>query len=129
MAQTYQNWELCLCDDGSDDPELTAAMAELAAADPRIKALALEQNGGISRATNRALEAATGEFVVLLDHDDLLDAEALAEIAVGGDRHRAMSTSSTPTRTSSTSSTGRSSPTSSPTGTPTCCCPTPTWAT
>ncbi len=81
QAQTYRNWELCLCDDGSGDPELTAAMEEFAAADPRIRALALEQNGGISRATNRALEAATGEFVVLLDHDDLLDPEALAELA------------------------------------------------
>ncbi len=80
-AQTYRNWELCLCDDGSDDPELTAAMAELAADDPRIKVMALEQNGGISRATNRALASATGEFVLLLDHDDLLDPEALGEFA------------------------------------------------
>ena len=48
---------------------------------PRIKVLGWSENGGISRATNRALEAATGEFVVLLDHDDTLDPEALAEIA------------------------------------------------
>jgi GT2 family glycosyltransferase len=81
LAQTYRNWELCLCDDGSDDAELTAAMREFAAEDPRIRALALDQNGGISRATNRALAEATGEFVVLLDHDDLLDPEALAEVA------------------------------------------------
>ncbi|MGH3493139.1 MAG: glycosyltransferase family 2 protein, partial [Sciscionella sp.] len=81
VAQTYQNWELCLCDDGSGDPELTAAMDEMAAADPRIRVMALEQNGGISRATNKALAAANGEFVVLLDHDDMLDPEALAEIA------------------------------------------------
>lgn len=81
VDQTYQNWELCLCDDGSGDPELTAAMDEMAAGDPRIRAMALEQNGGISRATNKALAAATGEFVVLLDHDDMLDPEALAEIA------------------------------------------------
>jgi GT2 family glycosyltransferase len=81
LAQTYQDWELCLCDDGSGDPELTAVMQAFAAADPRITALALEQNGGISRATNRAVEAATGEFVVLLDHDDLLEPDALAELA------------------------------------------------
>lgn len=81
VSQTYQNWELCLCDDGSGDAELTSAMEEMAAGDPRIRAMALEQNGGISRATNTALAAATGEFVVLLDHDDLLDPEALAEIA------------------------------------------------
>jgi GT2 family glycosyltransferase len=81
IAQSYQNWELCLCDDGSDDPELTRAMDELAAGDARIKALSMSQNGGISRATNHALAAATGQFVVLLDHDDVLDDTALAEIA------------------------------------------------
>ena len=81
LAQTYQDWELCLCDDGSDDPELTAVMQEYAAQDPRVKALSMEQNGGISRATNMAVEAASGEFVVLLDHDDLLEPEALAELA------------------------------------------------
>ena len=81
LDQTYQRWELCLCDDGSEDPALTAAMTEFATIDPRIKSLALEANGGISAATNRALEAAGGEFIVLLDHDDLLTPDALAEIA------------------------------------------------
>ncbi|MGO8872477.1 MAG: glycosyltransferase family 2 protein [Acidimicrobiales bacterium] len=81
LAQSYSRWELCLCDDGSDDPELAAAMAEFAADDTRIRSSAMEQNGGISRATNKALEAATGEFIVLLDHDDALDPDALAEIA------------------------------------------------
>jgi GT2 family glycosyltransferase len=80
IGQSYRNWELCLCDDGSGDQELTAAMVEFARGDPRIKALALERNGGISRATNRALEAATGEWIVLLDHDDTLEPDALAEI-------------------------------------------------
>jgi GT2 family glycosyltransferase len=81
LAQSYQNWELCLCDDGSDDPALAEALDHLASADVRIKVMALDQNVGISRATNRALEAASGEFVVLLDHDDVLAADALAEIA------------------------------------------------
>ena len=81
VNQSYQRWELCLCDDGSDDPDLTQAIREFADADPRIKALALEENGGISRATNEALQAATGEFIVLLDHDDVLDEDALAEVA------------------------------------------------
>jgi len=81
LAQTYRSWELLLCDDGSDDAEVAEAMRTFAADDPRIKALALEQNGGISRATNRALDEASGQFVVLLDHDDLLDPEALAELA------------------------------------------------
>src|SRR5665213_768557 len=81
MAQTYENWQLCLCDDGSDEPLLTRAMAELAESDPRIVVVALEENGGISRATNRALDEAVGEFVVLLDHDDVLEPSALAELA------------------------------------------------
>ncbi len=81
VNQSYQRWELCLCDDGSGDPDLTQAMREFAEADPRIKVLALEENGGISRATNEALRTATGEFIVLLDHDDVLDVDALAEVA------------------------------------------------
>ncbi len=81
IDQTYQRWELCLCDDGSGQPELRASMEAFAARDSRIKAMALEQNGGISRATNRALAAATGEFVILVDQDDLVEPDALAEIA------------------------------------------------
>jgi glycosyltransferase involved in cell wall biosynthesis len=80
-AQSYQDWQLCLCDDSSQDPQLTQAMAEFAESDPRIIVVALEENGGISRATNRALDEARGEFVVLLDHDDVLDPSALAELA------------------------------------------------
>ena len=87
LDQTYQSWELCLCDDGSDEPELTAAMAEFAAGDDRIKIMAMQENGGISRATNKALQAATGELVVLLDHDDVLTSDALAEIAMVAIEH------------------------------------------
>jgi O-antigen biosynthesis protein len=81
LNQTYQRWELCLCDDGSGDPALSVLMKEFAAEDRRIRIMTLERNGGISRATNAALATATGEFVVLLDHDDVLDREALAELA------------------------------------------------
>lgn len=81
INQTYPHWELCLCDDGSGDPELASVMQAFAATDHRITALALEQNGGISAATNGALAAATGEFIVLMDHDDLMEPDALAELA------------------------------------------------
>jgi O-antigen biosynthesis protein len=81
FAQSYSSWELCLCDDGSEDPELTEAIAEFAATDSRIKVAPPQSNGGISRATNSALRCATGEFTVLLDHDDVLAPGALAEIA------------------------------------------------
>ncbi len=81
QAQTYRDWQLCLCDDGSEDPDLTQVMADLVADDERITVVALAENGGISRATNRALSMARGEFVVLLDHDDVLAPTALSEIA------------------------------------------------
>ena len=81
LEQSYQRWELCLCDDGSEDPGLREAMAEFEAGDPRVKVVAMDVNGGISRATNKALDLASGEFVVLLDHDDVLAGDALAEIA------------------------------------------------
>ena len=88
ISQTYEDWELCLCDDGSGDPDLTEAMEEFAAADQRVEVVALEHNGGISRATNRALEESHGDFVVLLDNDDVLDPEALAEIAAATDANQ-----------------------------------------
>lgn len=81
IDQSYQSWELCLSDDGSGDPHLSEMIAEFASADTRIKAISAQTNGGISRATNRALEKATGEFVVLLDHDDVIEPDCLAEIA------------------------------------------------
>lgn len=81
LEQSYQDWELCLCDDGSDDPELTEHLTALATRDPRIRSLTGGRNGGISRATNRAAAEASGEFVVFLDHDDVLTPGALAEIA------------------------------------------------
>ncbi len=81
VGQSYENWELCLCDDGSSDAELTALLGEFVVSDARIKVMTLEKNGGISQATNRALDAATGEFIVLLDHDDVLETDALAEVA------------------------------------------------
>ena len=80
-AQSYGRWELCLCDDASGDPELSAELSSLSRADPRIKVTALQENGGISQATNAALAMAGGELVALLDHDDTLDPDALAEVA------------------------------------------------
>ncbi len=75
--QTYSNWELLLVDDGSDDAELTAMILELAAQDRRIKLISISANSGISNATNKGLENATGEFVAFFDHDDLLVPAAL----------------------------------------------------
>ncbi len=80
-AQTYSNWELCICDDASGSPELTQYLEELCSADERVKAVTREHNGHISAATNDALELATGNYVGFLDHDDELTPNALFEYA------------------------------------------------
>ena len=78
QAQTYPNWEMCLCDDGSTNKETLAELDRIViAADPRIKVIKLETNSGISAATNAALDQANGEFVAFLDNDDELNPYAL----------------------------------------------------
>ena len=81
LAQTYPNWELCLVDDGSTHPEITAELHRYANADPRIKLTRHPTAGGISTATNTALDNATGDYIALLDHDDTLAPDALQQIA------------------------------------------------
>lgn len=80
-AQTYSKWELCIADDASDDPGVRSILSTYAAGDQRIKVSYLDTNGHISRASNAALELVTGEYVVLLDHDDLLAPHALHRLA------------------------------------------------
>ncbi len=75
--QTYQNWELCLAD-GSEKP--LEEIQKMCDKDSRIKYQFLGENKGISENTNRAIEMATGEFIGLLDHDDLLAMNALYEV-------------------------------------------------
>ena len=89
-AQTYPEWELCLAD-GSDEAhgyvgEYCRRMAEK---DPRIVYKTLEHNGGISENTNACLEMATGEYIALFDHDDLLRENALYEMALAVNREGA----------------------------------------
>ncbi len=80
-AQLYQNWELCIADDASNDPSIAPALERHAAADTRIKLTLREHNGHISACSNSALSLATGEWIALLDHDDLLPEHALAVVA------------------------------------------------
>lgn len=75
--QTYSNWELCLAD-GS--PEPVKYMQEYPKKDKRIKYKIIGENKGISGNTNEALTLATGEYIGLLDHDDLLPIFSLFEI-------------------------------------------------
>lgn len=86
-AQIYPHWELCICDDASPGEAVWTVLREAAAADPRIKVVRRPVNGHISAATNSALGLAAGEFVALMDHDDLLPERALYEVAAVLDRH------------------------------------------
>lgn len=81
LAQIYPFWELCIVDDASTMPYVRPVLEDFAAREPRIKLRFLERNGHISRASNAALELATGEFVGLVDHDDVLTVDALFEVA------------------------------------------------
>ncbi len=80
-SQTFADWELCLIDDGSGDPDIIKALEDHAAGDPRIHLRRREHAGGIATATNAALQLATGEYVALLDHDDTLAPDALQHVA------------------------------------------------
>jgi O-antigen biosynthesis protein len=75
--QTYGGWEHCLVDDGSTEPHVRTMLEAASKADPRVRVRFREQNGGIVDASNDALAMATGELVVLLDHDDELEPQAL----------------------------------------------------
>lgn len=81
-AQLYRNWELCVADDASPSPHVWRVLQAAAAHDPRIKVVRRDANGHISAATNSALKLATGAFVALMDHDDVLPEHALYEVAV-----------------------------------------------
>ena len=87
--QTYPHWQLCVVDDASGDPEVTRIITEFAALHPGKVAFATRaENGHISAASNDALALATGEYVALLDHDDRLYPQALAEVVLGLRTHR-----------------------------------------
>jgi len=79
--QVYTHWELCVADDCSSDPRVATILRRFAAEDARIKVVFRDSNGHISAASNSALDLASGEFVGLLDHDDVLAEHALFWVA------------------------------------------------
>ena len=87
QQQLYPRWELCIADDASPQPHVRRILEEAAKSDARIKPVFRPENGHIARATNSALEVATGEFVALLDHDDLLPHDTLFHLAEAIARH------------------------------------------
>ncbi|MDQ0373236.1 glycosyltransferase family 2 protein [Cellulomonas humilata] len=80
-SQDYPHWELILVNDCSPSPAVATTLRELAALDKRIVVHTRSENGGIVAASSDALRLATGEFVALLDHDDMLARGALAAVA------------------------------------------------
>jgi glycosyltransferase involved in cell wall biosynthesis/cephalosporin hydroxylase len=85
--QIYPNWELCIADDASTDSAIRPILEGYATKDSRIKVVFREQNGHISAASNSALGVATGEWIALLDHDDLLAEHALFWVIETINRH------------------------------------------
>ena len=80
QSQTYAKWELCLVDGSDREHGYVEEVCRLyAQKDPRIKYKKLLNNEGISENTNAAIEMATGHYIGLLDHDDLLHPSALFE--------------------------------------------------
>lgn len=77
LAQIYSNWELCIADDASTNPEIRVILEKYVSLDSRIHVNFRMENGHISEASNSALGIATGDWIALLDHDDILPKHAL----------------------------------------------------
>lgn len=80
QSQTYTNWQLCLVDDASTDANTRELMKEYAKNDERIVCKFRKKNGHISKTSNDGVKIADGEFIALLDNDDILWPNALYEV-------------------------------------------------
>jgi len=79
--QLYPRWELCLADDHSNGDRVREFVEAISQEDLRCRYVLREKNGGIAACTNSALALASGEWCGLMDQDDLLAENALAEVA------------------------------------------------
>lgn len=75
--QTYSNWELCIADGNSENK---VEIEDVIKRNRKIKYVLLDENKNISGNTNEALKLCTGEYIGLLDHDDILAPFALYEV-------------------------------------------------
>ena len=80
-SQQYDDWQLCLINDGSTKTHVKQTLDHYSESDPRIVAHHHNDNLGIAESSNQGLAIADGEYVVFLDHDDLLEPDALLELA------------------------------------------------
>lgn len=87
LAQSFSDWELVLVNASPGNVEMRSVLA--AFDDPRIKVIELEGNEGISGNTNAGIEQASGRYIGLLDHDDVLDVNALSECCLAIEREGA----------------------------------------
>lgn len=76
INQSYRNWELIIVDDGSTDNSTWLLIQELANQDSRIKPVRLDKNQNISRATNEGVKHSEGDYLVFIDHDDVVTCNA-----------------------------------------------------
>ena len=80
LHQLYENWDLCIADDGSTLSHVKKILSRYENKDKRIIVKYLSDNRGIASASNEALSLATGEFIGLMDNDDELSPDALYEV-------------------------------------------------
>ena len=85
-SQMYTEWELCVVDTGSDSPAIRSLLASFSDADRRIKVIFLGKGSQISDGCTEGLRIATGEYVSLLNHEDVLDSSALFKVVREIDR-------------------------------------------
>lgn len=77
INQIYPNWELCIADDASTKPYVKDILEYYKNKNKKIKVIYRNENGHISKASNSALELASGDYIALMDHDDMLHETAL----------------------------------------------------
>ena len=80
LAQTYDRWELCVADASAEVPEIRQLLESYTERDGRIRLRFLDENLGITGNGNAAIEMATGEYIAILDHDDVLAPNMLFEV-------------------------------------------------
>lgn len=88
-GQMFENWELCIADDKSTNTEIRRYLEKKQAEDSRVKVVFRDANGHISAASNSALSIATGQWVLLMDQDDLLSDQALYWVVKAINKNRA----------------------------------------
>ncbi|WP_337073053.1 glycosyltransferase family 2 protein [Aeromonas veronii] len=88
IHQSYPDWQLCIADDGSANVEVHKLLEYYHNLDSRISLIKRDENGHISQASNSALSLAKGQYIALIDHDDLLPPYALQMMAKEIDSHK-----------------------------------------